>query len=146
MGHKTPNKPTSNIIKFSLENTIHNQIGIDTIQLIANYGTVVKMVERMGLKSTIVSNNSYIVERTKDIATRYKMDNFKKINEVVKPINMLITRNIPLLFDYATEQKKAKGSYCLLTITQLDEPKEKEVFNNILKFIVRKTFKLYKIE
>jgi len=125
---------------------VYNDTKVQVIQLIAKYNTVIKMVERMGLKSTIVSNNSYIVERTKDIATRYKMDNFKKINEVVKPINMLITRNIPLLFDYATEQKKAKGSYCLLTITQLDEPKEKEVFNNILKFIVRKTFKLYKIE
>ena len=132
---------------------LHDDTKVQTIQLIANYSTVMKMLERMGLKSARPSKHSPVGATTKDIAIRYKVDEFKAKSEVVKltegksvSSNMMITRNIPLLFDYATEHKKAKGSYCLISITGLDEPKEKEVFSAIIKFISRKTFKLYKIE
>jgi len=132
---------------------LHNDKKVHTIQLIANYKTVVKLVERMGLKSLRASKSSPVEGTSKDTATRYKIEDFKAISEVVKLTkgkslsdNMMITRNIPLLFDYATEHKKAKGSYCLITFTGLDEPKEKKEFNIILKIISRKTFKLYKIE
>lgn len=132
---------------------LHNDKKVQTIQLIANYGTVTKMFERMGFKSVSTSKHSPVATTTKDKAIRYKVDEFQIKSEVVKltkgksvSSNMMITRNLPLLFDYATEHKKAKGSYCLLNITGLDEPKEKEAFNIILKFITRKTFKLYKIE
>jgi len=131
----------------------HNDKKVQTIQLIANYSTVTKMFERMGFKSVSTSKHSPVSTTTKDKAIRYKVDEFQIKSEVVKltksksvSSNMMITRNLPLLFDYATEHKKAKGSYCLLNITGLDEPKEKEAFNIILKFITRKTFKLYKIE
>ena len=131
----------------------HHDRKVKTIQLIANYKTVVKLVERMGLSVTTASKNSPLNATTKDKAIRYKVDEFKTVIETVEltkgkslSSNIMITRNIPLLFDYATEHKKAKGSYCLITITGLDEPKEKEAFNTILEFISRKPFKLYKIE
>jgi len=124
----------------------HNDTKLNTIQLIANYQTVIKMVERMGLNVNKIFKHDPVIPLTKDMATRYKVVSFKIKHEEVKPINMLMTRNIPLLFDYATKQKKAKGSYCLLTFTGLEKIKEGEEFSKILSFIKRKTFNLYFIK
>ena len=84
-----------------------NQIGIDTIQLIANYKTVVKLVERMGLGVTTPSKNSPVsrtitnIENIKDPNQRYKVENFKVLTQIVKlskgqsVSNYMIAKNAP---------------------------------------------------
>lgn len=67
-----------------------NQVGIDTFQLIANYNTVVKLLERLGLLLTSPSKNSPVsrtiteIENIKDPKQRYKAENFKAVTEIVK--------------------------------------------------------------
>ena len=105
-----------------------NQIGIDTIQLIANY----------------------------EQNQRYKTDKFKSISQIVKLSKgksvsnyMMITKNIPLLFDHATHHKKAKDSFCLITFTGLHQPNTKinsEAMKIMSKFLKRKTFKLHSLD
>jgi len=62
-----------------------NQVGIDTFQLIANYNTVVKLVERLGLLLTSPSKNSPVsrtiteIENIKDPKQRYKAENFHSV-------------------------------------------------------------------
>ena len=135
-----------------------NQIGIDTVRLIANYKTVVKLVERMGLSVTTPSKNSPVsrtitdIENIKEQNQRYKTDDFKAMTEIVKLSKgksvsnyMIITKNIPLLFDHATHHKKAKDTFCLITFTGLHQPNSKvnsEAMKVISKFKKRKTFKL----
>ena len=139
-----------------------NQIGIDTIQLIANYKTVVKLVERMGLSVTTPSKNSPVsrtitnIENIKDPNQRYKAENFKALTQIVKLSKghsvsnyMIITKNIPLLFDHATHHKKAKDSFCLITFTGLHQPNTKvnsEAMKLISTFTKRKTFKRVNID
>ncbi|MBU1669328.1 hypothetical protein KKC13_13035 [bacterium] len=134
-----------------------NQIGIDTIQLIANYKTVVKLVERMGLSVTTPSKNSPVsrtitdIENIKDPNQRYKCDDFQVVTEIVKLTKgksvsnyMMITKNLPLLFDHATHHKKAKDSFCLITFTGLHQPNSKinsEAMKIVSTFTKRKTFK-----
>jgi len=138
------------------------QIGIDTVQLIANYKTVVKLVERMGLSVTTASKNSPVsrtiasIENIQDHNQRYKTHNFKAISEVVKLSKgqsvsnyMMITKNIPLLFDHATHHKKAKDTFCLITFTGLHQPNSKinsEAMKLASKFLKRKTFKRVNID
>jgi len=139
-----------------------NQIGIDTIQLIANYKTVVKLVERMGLNISVATKNSPTsrtitdIENIEDSKQRYKADNFKALTQVVKLSKgqsisnyMIITKNIPLLFDYATHHKKAKDNFCLITFTGLHQPNTKinsEAMKIISTFTKRKTFKHVNID
>ena len=139
-----------------------NQIGIDTIQLIANYETVIKMVERMGLSMTIPSKNSPVSEAVSKLEhiteqkQRYKADTFKAFTQVVKLTKgksvsnyMMITQNIPLLFDHATHHKKAKDTFCLITFTGLHQPTKKiesEAMKIMSKFLKRKTFKRYCVD
>ncbi|CAA6805351.1 MAG: Unknown protein [uncultured Sulfurovum sp.] len=139
-----------------------NQIGVDTVQLIANYTTVIKMVERMGLSVTVPSKNSPVsrtitdIENIKDHHQRYKHDEFKAVTEVVKLTKgksvsnyIIITKNIPLLFDHATHHKKAKDSFCLLTFTGLHQPNSKnnsDAMKIVSKFFKRKTFKRVSID
>ena len=139
------------------DSTQYNQIGIDTVQLIANYQTVVKLVERMGLSVTTPSKNSPVsrtitdIENIKDKNQRYKSNSFKPLTKIVKLSKgqsvsnyMMITKNIPLLFDHATHHKKAKDSFCLITFTGLHQPNTKtnsEAMKIASKFLKRKTFK-----
>ena len=139
-----------------------NQIGIDTIQLIANYKTVVKLVERMGLSVTTPSKNSSVsrtitdIENIKDPNHRYKAESFKPFTQIVKLSKgqsvsnyMIITKNIPLLFDHATHHKKAKDTFCLITFTGLHQPNSKvnsEAMKIISTFTKRKTCKRVNID
>ena len=139
-----------------------NQIGIDTIQLIANYKTVIKLVERMGLTITTPSKNSPVsrvitdIENIKDPNQRYKAENFKPLTQIVKLSKgqsisnyMIITQNIPILFNHATHHKKAKDTFCLITFTGLHQPNTKinsEAMKIISTFTKRKTFKRINID
>ena len=64
-------------IQFNQSSIVFNNMGIDTIRLIANYETVVKLVERMGLTIAIPSKNSPVnetiikIEESKDKTHRY---------------------------------------------------------------------------
>jgi len=148
---------------LSLESSImYQQQGIDTIQLIAKYETVVKMVERMGLSVTTASKNSPIsqtiskIGKQKESKKRLKKSAFKPCNEMVKLSKgkslsnyMIISRNTPLLFDYATHHKKAKDTYCLITFAGLHQPTKKiesEAMKHISKILKRKAFKLYSLD
>ena len=135
-----------------------NQIGIDTIQLIGNHQTVIKLVERMGLSVTTPSRNSPVsrtitkIENIKEPKQRYRTDEFKPVTQIVKLSKgkglsnyMIITINIPLLFDHAEHHKKAKDTFCMITFAGLNQPNTKlnseaEKIKNI--FLKRKTFKL----
>jgi hypothetical protein len=62
---------------------------------------------------------------------------------------MIITQNIPLLFDIATHHKKAKDTYCLITFAGLHQPTKKiesEAIKHISKILKRKAFKLYSLD
>ena len=65
-----------------------NQIGIDTIQLIGNHQTVIKLVERMGLSVTTPSRNSPVsrtitkIENIKEYKQRYRTDEFKPVTQM----------------------------------------------------------------
>ena len=134
-----------------------NQAGIDTLQGIYTYKTTVKLVERLGLLLTSPSKNSPVsrtiteIENIKDPKQRYKAENFKAVTEIVKLSKgksvsnyMIITRNLPILFDHATHHKKAKDAFCLITFTGLHQPNSKinsEAMQIVSKFTKRKTFK-----
>ena len=154
---------TITIVKSPMVNNLmFNQIGIDTIQLIANYKTVVKLVERMGLSVTTPSKNSPVsrtitnIENIKDPNQRYKAHSFKPLTQIVKLSKgqsisnyMIITQNIPILFDHATHHKKAKDTFCLITFTGLHQPNTKinsEAMKIISTFTKRKTFKRVNID
>ena len=148
---------------LSLESAMmYQQKGIDTIQLIAKYETVVKMVERMGLSVTTPSKNTPLsqtitkIEKQKESKKRLKKSAFKPSSEMVKLSKgkslsnyMIISRNTPLLFDYATHHKKAKDTYCLITFAGLHQPTKKiesEAMKHISKILKRKAFKLYSLD
>jgi len=151
-------EPSTAEIKFSQSNIIYNNVGIDTIQLIANYKTVIKLVERMGLSVVTPFKNSPVnqtiqdIEKRKDKNHRYKTDNFKPCTQIVKLSKgtslsncMIITQNIPLLFDHAEHHKKAKDTFCLITFAGLHQPTKKissEAMKLMSKFLKRKTFKV----
>jgi len=141
-----------------------NSQGIDTIRLIGNYATTLKIVERLGLTVTSpnpnspVSNivNSLLKASQKDSKTRYKTKEFKPVTEVVKLTKgksvsnyMIIIRNTPLLFDVATHHKKAKNTFCMVVFTGLHQPNKKidSQANKIMKnFLKRKTFKVHSVD
>ena len=154
----TKETPSIDEVRFNTSSIIYNNIGIDTIQLIANYKTAIKLVERMGLSVVNPSKNSPVSERiikienSKDKSNRYKTDDFKPCTQIVKLSNgkslsnyMIITQNIPLLFDHAEHHKKAKDTFCLITFAGLHQPTkqiESEAMKIISKFLKRKTFKV----
>ena len=158
----TKKTPSIDEVRFNTSSIIYNNIGIDTIQLIANYKTAIKLVERMGLSVVNPSKNSPVSERiikienSKDKSNRYKTDDFKTCTQIVKLSNgkslsnyMIITQNIPLLFDHAEHHKKAKDTFCLITFAGLHQPTkqiESEAMKIISKFLKRKTFKRYSVD
>ncbi len=156
-----PNLSIEDII-INPQTITHNNQGIDTIQLIAKYTTVKSMVERMGLTIVAPSKNTPItkeiekLENIKDTKKRLKQDSFRPITQIVKLSKgkslsnyMIITQNIPLLFDYATHHKKAKDTFCLITFAGLHQPTkqiESEAMKHISKVLKRKAFKLYSLD
>ena len=151
----TTKEPT----QFNKSNIVYNNLGCDTIRLIGNYETVVKMVERMGLTIVTPPKNSPVsqevidrIEKSKDNTPRYKKNSFKPFTQIVKLSKgtslsnyMIITINVPLLFDHAEHHKKAKDTFCLITFAGLHQPTKKmesEATKIMSKFLKRKTFKV----
>ena len=141
----------------------HNQMGIDTIELIAKYETFINMIKKNNLTVTMLdeSHNSYkrVLEgRTTDDKIRLKEEDFKpiverielpKVNPKDKGFYITIIRNIPLLFDIATHRKKAKDSYCLIIFAGLHQPTKRissESVKIISKILKRKAFRLHKLD
>ncbi|CAA6805283.1 MAG: Unknown protein [uncultured Sulfurovum sp.] len=162
---KVDNPTVANIL-FNEENVTHRQMGIDTIELIANYETVVKLVEKQGFSlfrpKKAKSNKTFKrVEYAlkEDSKRRYKASSFSPIVEMVKlpkvqgrgqkPLLMSIVRNIPVLFDVATHHKQAKDTFCLVIFAGLHQPTKKishKAMSTISKFTNRKTFKVRSID
>lgn len=149
---------------FSLNDIIFNSQGIDTISKIANYKTLCNIINKEGLaiddniKHLPISPHLKSIENqfNHDTKKRYKKEDFKPIIEYTKISKgkglsnyMIIVRNIPILFDYATEQKKAKNTFCMVVFSGLHQP-TKTISNQAIKFISkilkRKAFKLFSID
>lgn len=149
---------------ISIKDIISNHQGIDTITQIANYKTLSNIVIKEGLKLKKdikhLPINSYlksIINQLKtDTKKRYKKDDFKPIVEYVKIAKgkglstyMIVVRNTPLLFDYATTNKKAKSNYCHIIFAGLHQP-TKHISSDSIKFISkilrRKAFKLHSMD
>lgn len=145
---------------FGDKNIIFNNLGFDTIRQLAHYQTFKNIIAKNGLvMQSELKNlpiNPYIAQITQslknDPKNRYKKEAFKPIIEYVKISQgtglsnyIIIVRNIPLLFDYASEHKKAKDTFCLLIYAGLHQP-TKQINNEAIKFISkllrRKTFLL----
>ncbi len=141
----------------------HNQMGIDTIELVAKYETVIKMIEKNNLIVTTLekSHRSFrevLNGRTKESKKRLKQEDFSpivervelpKVNPFDKGFYITIIRNIPLLFDVATHRKKAKDSYCLIIFAGLHQPTKRissESMKIISKILKRKAFKLHRLD
>lgn len=149
---------------YTISNILYNHQGIDTIRLIAKYDVVKKLCDRLGLNITLPQSNTPLSQKIKDFeakasidkATRYKKELFKPTMEVVKLSQgmalsnyMVITRNTPLLFDYAKHHKKAKDTYCTIEFSGLHQPTakiNKEAIQLISKFLKRKAFKVYSMD
>jgi len=124
----------------------HKEKKVNTIQLITKYNTIISMIERMGLNISKTSKNNLVtktitdIESVKDNKKRLKKDDFKAVSKIIDFSNstsMVVTQNLPLLFDYAIEHKKSKNTYCLITFIGLEELMSNEVFNTIFKLIKR---------
>ena len=151
-----------------LEDSIsYNQMGIDTIELVAKYETLMNIVKRNHLNVTMLDKRQkhhkkalerVLKGRTTDNKTRLKEEDFKPIVErielpKVKPKDkgfyITIIRNIPLLFDIATHRKKAKDSYCLIILAGLHQPSKRissESVKIIKRILNRKTFRVHRID
>lgn len=160
------NSPSATNILFNEENVTHRQMGIDTIELIANYETVSKLVAKYGFKlfSPKKAKSNKTFKRVEyalkqDNKTRYKADSFTPIVEMVKlpkvkgrgqkPLLMSVIRNIPVLFDVATHHKLAKDTFCMVIFAGLHQPTRKvssEAMTFVSKLTKRKTFKLRSID
>ncbi len=141
-----------------------NQIGIDTVHLVARYQTVVKMIDKQGLKVHKAKKNTpyarVIDKALRDVNSddkrRYKKDEFKPLVEVVqigkgKVLSnyMMIVRYTPILMDYAREQKKAKGEFCMVIFSGLHQPTKElntQSIKVISKFLKRKSFRMVSLD
>ena len=158
------NKDDINHNNFSIDNIIFNTQGIDTVVQIANYKT---------LSNILLKDDRYLESNTKNLPispylkgienqlkyddkNRYKKDDFMPLIEYVKISKgkglsnyMLVVRNIPVLFDYATTNKKAKDTFCMIIFSGLHQP-TKAIPNEAIKFISkilkRKAFKLHSVD
>lgn len=149
---------------LGVDDIIFNNRGIDTISQIANYKTVLNILEKNNItledniKHTPIS--PYIGKIQDQInydnKTRYKTDTYKpiiKYCKISKGIGLsnylIIIQNIPALFDYATQKKKAKDFYCMLIHTGLHQP-TKTISNESIKavstMLKRKSFKVYDMD
>ena len=153
---------TPSRLPYSKETILYNNQGIDTIRLIGKYDTVFKLCQRLGLEiskakgNTPLSNKLKELNKLSDPNTRYKKEAYKPTLEVAKLAKgkalsnyMTITRNTPLLFEYATHHKKAKDTYCLIEFSGLHQPTshiQKEAMQIISKFLKRKAFSLHSVD
>ena len=140
-----------------------NSQGIDTIELITKYEVFKKMADTLGLtiKPMAKSEKLYkkiIDEVRTDSKARRNKNNFKPIIEVIKLpkvdpkdkyLKIVIVRNTLTLFNVATHHKKAKDTFCMVTIAGLHQPTKKissDAMKIISKFLKRKNFKLYSLD
>jgi len=140
-----------------------NSQGIDTIELIAKYEVFKKMADNLGLtiEPMAKSDKLYkkiIAEIEKDKKVRRNKRDFKPIIEVIKLpkvdpkdkyLQMVIVRNTLTLFDVATHHKKAKDTFCMVTIAGLHQPTKKissDAMKIVSKFLKRKSFKLSSVD
>jgi hypothetical protein len=149
---------------YGFDDIIFNNKGIDTISQIANYKTVLSILDKNNMtiddniKHTPIAPyiNKIQEQLIYDNKTRYKINNFKpviKYSKISKGAGLsnyiIIIQNIPTLFDYATSQKKAKDFYCMVIYTGLHQP-TKNISNESIKFISkmlkRKSFKINSVE
>ena len=149
-------------LPFEKETILYNNQGIDTIRLLGKYETVSKLCHRLGLEISEAKSNTPLSNKLKELNSisenkrRYKKEAYKPTLEVVKLAKgkavsnyMTITRNTPLLFDYALKHKKAKDTYCIMEFTGLHQPTShinKEAIQIISKFLKRKAFTLHSID
>ncbi len=149
---------------LDINNIVFNNQGIDTITQVANYKTLLNIINKEGLSLKQDTKNLPINPYLKSIKNqlkhdtkkRYKKDDFQPTIEYVKiskgkglSTYMIVVRNIPLLFDYATANKKAKDTYCYIIFAGLHQP-TKHISSDSIKFISkilkRKAFKLHSLD
>ena len=141
----------------------HNQMGIDTIELIAKYEVFKKMADTLGLTIEPMPKSYKLHDKIKkevgkDLAKRSKVESFKPIVEMIrlpkvegkdKSLYISIVRNVPTLFDVAKHHKKAKGSLCRIVFAGLHQPTKKissDAMKIVSKFLKRKAFKLSSVD
>ena len=140
-----------------------NSQGIDTIQLIVKYAVFKKMADKMGLTIQPMGKAHKLYKKLNDEVeadskARRNKSSFKpiveriqlpKVNPMDKYLQIVITRNTPLLFRVATHHKKSKDTYCLITFAGLHQPTKKissDAIKIVSKFLKRKAFKLYSLD
>ena len=154
-------KLTKKLINFSIDDIVFNKQGIDTVRQIANYKTLCNIlmkndkylisdIEQTPIKPYVKSIHNQLKY---DDKKRYKKDDFNPIIEYVKISKgrglanyMLVIRNIPILFDYATSNKKAKDTYCMIVFSGLHQPTKhisSQAIRFISKILKRKAFKFH---
>ena len=150
-------------ILFDKSTVTHHNQGIDTIQLVAKYSTFISMVERMGLKVQTMPKSNKVFKKIDDeikldSKKRLKKESFSpvverinlpKVNPKDKALFISVVRNTPMLFDVATQRKKAKDTYCLITFAGLHQPTKKissDAMKIISKFLKRKAFTLHSLD
>lgn len=153
----------ADILKDTHAYTVPNNQGIDTIELIARYETVIKLVERMGLKVEVMPKGNKIF---KSIEYEIKEDKHKRLNQEAfnpmvecvklpkvspkdKSLYIGIVRNTPSLFKVADYHKKGKDTYCKLVFAGLHQPTKKissEAIKIISTLLKRKAFKLHRVD
>ena len=141
----------------------YNQMGIDTIELIAKYETVIKLIEKIGLTVKEIDKNHKVYKKYLDevkadskkrlFSSEYPLSveivELPKVNPKDKGFYITIVKNIPTLFDIATHHKKAKDSFCLIIFAGLHQPTKRissEAIKNISKILKRKAFKLHRLD
>jgi len=140
----------------------HSQ-GIDTVQLIAKYEVFKKMADKLGLTMRPMAKRHELYakladEVKADSKQRRNKEGFTPIVEIInlpkvdpkdKYFQIVIIRNSLSLLDIATQKKKAKDFYCMVTFAGLHQPTKKlssEAIKIISKFLKRKAFKLHRVD
>lgn len=153
----------ADILKDTHAYTVPNNQGIDTIELIARYETVIKLFERMGLMVEAMPKGNKIFksieyEIKEDKHTRLNQEAFSpmvecvklpKVNPKDKSFYIGIVRNTPSLFKVADYHKKRKDTYCKLVFAGVHQPTKKissEAIKIISTLLKRKAFKLHRVD
>ena len=124
---------TTHEIEINNNFMTYNQMGIDTIELIAKYETVIKLIEKIGLTVKEIDKNHKVYKKYLDevkadskkrlFSSEYPLSveivELPKVNPKDKGFYITIVKNIPTLFDIATHHKKAKDSFCLIIFAGL---------------------------
>jgi hypothetical protein len=157
------NYPTTAHEIESNNNFMFHQMGIDTIELVAKYETVIKLIEKMGFTVKEIEKNHKVYKKYLDeveadskkrlFSSEYPLSaetvELPKVNPKDKGFYITIVKNIPTLFDIATYHKKAKDSFCLIVFAGLHQPTKRissEAIKSISKILKRKAFKLHSVD